>query len=449
MKNIVFCIPASMAASENQRNEIMAFVSGLNQRHGSDETRIRCEICETVSGKTPPEGSRQEANTVYVPVGQCADTVKQRILLALTEEMGPDALQEEYAALGLPRTAGKHVNPREEKATRLLDEGKYEKALSALRDPAWKVECRRAAEEMQLSRRTLESNLETICQYISGQRTLIRTLETAQDREAAAEEIRAIYEEISALAEKYAVCAWVICDYADFLYRQNRFDAGLIVADRFDRLTQHRPEAVNDAMLARMAQIRGRLFRGRNDLSAAEAAYRQALEISLRCARRELGESEAYELLNAMNALTKLQQQAGKFQQAEETYRRGLEVLRPLMEQDPEEYELLPEDAMSRFAELLRHNGRPQEAEQVYRQLVEIYESWGLEFEQAEYLCALAHLLEEDCHRPQEAEELYRQAMEILICLEGHQPGACAQFGRLWPEHRLPDERMDELQEML
>ena len=104
---------------------------------------------------------------------------------------------------------------------------------------------------------------------------------------------------------------------------------------------------------------------------------------------------------------------------------------------------------MSRFADLLRRNGRLQEAEQVYRRLVEIYESWDLEFEQAEYLCALAHLLAEDCHRPQEAEELYREAMEILICLEGHQPGVCAQFGRLMPEHRLPDRLMEELREML
>ena len=104
---------------------------------------------------------------------------------------------------------------------------------------------------------------------------------------------------------------------------------------------------------------------------------------------------------------------------------------------------------MSRFADLLRRNGRLQEAEQVYRRLVEIYESWDLEFEQAEYLCALAHLLEEDCQRPQEAEEMYREAMEILVYLEGHQLGTCAQFGRLMPEHRLPDRMMDELRGML
>ena len=76
-----------MVVFENQRNEIMAFVSGLNQRHGSDEMRIRCEICETVSGETCPEDPRQEADAVYVPVGECADAVKQRILLALTEEI--------------------------------------------------------------------------------------------------------------------------------------------------------------------------------------------------------------------------------------------------------------------------------------------------------------------------------------------------------------------------
>ena len=444
MKNIVFCIPASVAASEARRNEIMAFVSGLNQRHGSDAMRIRCEICENISGETSPE-----ADTVYVSVGEGAEDVKQRILLALTEGMGPDALQEAYAALGLPRTAGRRANPRQEKALRLLREGEYEKALSTLQDPAWRAECRRAEEEMQLSRGRLESGIETICQYISGQRTLISTLGIDGDREAAAEEIQAIYEEITALAEKYAVCAWVFCDYANFLYERNRLDAGLAVADRFDALTQQRPEAVNDAMLARTAQIQGMLFCGNHNFAAAEAACGRALEIGLRCARRDLDEFDAYGLLNAMNTLAKLQQQAGKFQQAEETYRRGLEGLRPLEEQDPEEYEHLLEDAMSRFADLLRHNGRMQEAEQVYRRLVEIYESWDLEFEQAEYLCALAHLLAEDCHRPQEAEEMYREAMETLVCLEGHQPGVCAQFGRLMPEHRLPDRMMDELRGML
>ena len=301
---------------------------------------------------------------------------------------------------------------------------------------------------MQLSRRTLESGLETIHQYISGKRTLIRALETDQNREAAAEEIRAIYEEITYLAEQYAACAWMFCDYAKFLHEQNQFDADLAVADRFDALIQRRPEAVDDAMLARMAQIRGVLFSGRKEFDAAEAAYRRALEISLQCARRDLGESEACTLVNAMDALAKLQRQSGRFQQAEATCRYGLEGLRPLMEQDPEEYEHLPEDALSRFADLLRHNGRPREAEQVYRRLVEIYESWDLEFEQAEYLCALAHLLEEDCNRPQKAEALYREAMEILTCLEGHQLGTCEQFGMLLPEHRLPDRMMDELREM-
>ena len=44
MKNIVFFISSSIYEFKNERNEIVAFVAGLDRRYGSDRLRIRCIV---------------------------------------------------------------------------------------------------------------------------------------------------------------------------------------------------------------------------------------------------------------------------------------------------------------------------------------------------------------------------------------------------------------------
>ena len=580
MKNIVFFISSSIYEFKNERNEIVAFVAGLDKRYGGDHLRIRCEICENVSDEMREEGTqeeynriiREESDVVYVLVGNRAgkytreefdvayqafrksharprvvvyfrrpeqaeapeksaeefretvfekmhhypsefthlDTIKLSILLALTGELGldlsirdgrallggeevmstrnvpsfarnralqelaaeRDRLQEEYDeylelyqmskkavllrhmeeiqqklkqtteqlqrmesdALSLLRQAyetrstGKKVNPREETALRLLDEGDYEGAKAALRDPEWKKECRQAEEEARLGQLIRDSGLEKIRQYISGQRTLIRTLESSGVSADVGAEIRAIYEEITALAEKYAIETTVFYGYASFLHGQNEFEAGLAVTDRFNRLIQQHPEAADDELRADIANLRGVLFSGNNNYAAAEEAYQQALEIGQRLAEKNPDAYELY-LASVMNNLAVLMKGTGRYQDAEETHREALEIRRRLAEKNPDAYESDLAGSMNNLANVLKGTDRLKEAEQMHRQALEIYRRLAkknpgaYEVKLVDPLNNLAILLK-NTNRQKEAEELHRQGLEILQRLAEKNPNA-------------------------
>lgn len=581
MKNIVFFISSSIYEFKNERNEIVAFVAGLDKRYGGDHLRIRCEICENVSDEMREEGTqeeynriiREESDVVYVLVGNRAgkytreefqvayqafrksharprvvvyfrrpeqaeapeksaeefretvfekmhhypsefthlDTIKLSILLALTGELGldlsirdgrallggeevmstrnvpsfarnralqelaaeRDRLQEEYDeylelyqmskkavllrhmeeiqqklkqtteqlqrmesdALSLLRQAyetrstGKRVNPREETALRLLDEGDYEGAKAALRDPAWKQECLQAEEEARLGQLIRDSGLEKIRQYTSGQRTLIRTLESSGVSADVGAEIRAIYEEITALAEKYAIELEVFHDYAGFLQDQNEFDAGLAATDRFNELLQQHPEAADDELRADMANVRGVLFDGSRDYAAAEKEYRQALETMQRLVNAKHDALHEVKLAIALDNMGRVLQYTDRRKEAAQMYIQAFEIRQRLVNENRTKYEPYLADSLHRLATLLQDTGRTEDAEEMYRQALEIRGRLAKEnpgaycAELAMTLNNLAPLLA-DTGRPEEAEDMHRFALKLYRWLAGKNPGA-------------------------
>lgn len=581
MKNIVFFISSSIYEFKNERNEIVAFVAGLDKRYGGDRLRIRCEICENVSDEMREEGTqeeynriiREESDVVYVLVGNRAgkytreefqvayqafrksharprvvvyfrrpeqaeapeksaeefretvfekmhhypaefthlDTIKLSILLALTGELGldlsirdgrallggeevmstrnvpsfarnralqelaaeRDRLQEEYDeylelyqmskkavllrhmeeiqqklkqtteqlqrmesdALSLLRQAyetrstGKRVNPREETALRLLDEGDYEGAKAALRDPAWKQECLQAEEEARLGQLIRDSGLEKIRQYISGQRTLIRTLESSGVSADVGAEIRAIYEEITALAEKYAIELEVFANYAIFLDDQIEFDAGLKVTDRFLHVLKQHPDAADDSLRAGMANVRGILFDRNHDYTAAEKEYREALAICQRMAEKDYA---AYErnLAMILNNLANLLKNTNRQKEAEETYCQALKIQRRMTEKNPGDiYQQGLAMILNNLANLFGDSHRPKEAEETHREALEIRRRLAeknpdaYESDLAASMNNLANVLK-GTDRLKDAENLYWQALEIYRRLAKKNPGA-------------------------
>lgn len=581
MKNIVFFISSSIYEFKNERNEIVAFVAGLDKRYGGDHLRIRCEICENVSDEMREEGTqeeynriiREESDVVYVLVGNRAgkytreefdvayqafrksharprvvvyfrrpeqaeapeksaeefretvfekmhhypsefthlDTIKLSILLALTGELGldlsirdgrallggeevmstrnvpsfarnralqelaaeRDRLQEEYDeylelyqmskkavllrhmeeiqqklkqtteqlqrmendALSLLRQAyetrstGKRVNPREETALRLLDEGDYEGAKAALRDPAWKQECLQAEEEARLGQLIRNSGLEKIRQYISGQRTLIRTLESSGVSADVGAEIRAIYEEIAALAEKYAIETTVFYGYASFLHGQNEFEAGLAVTDRFNRLIQQHPEAADDELRISIMNARGIFFDLNHDYTAAEKEYREALAICQQMAEKNYA---AYErnLAMILNNLANLLKQFNRQKETEEMYCQALKIQRRMAEKNPGDvYQQGLALILNNLASLFGETHRPKEAEETHREALEIRRRLAeknpdaYESDLAASMNNLANLLI-DADRLKEAEQMHRQALEIRRRLVEKNPGA-------------------------
>ena len=598
MKNIVFFISSSIYEFKNERNEIVAFVAGLDRRYGSDHLRIRCEICENVSDEMREEGTQQEYNriireesdVVYVLVGNRAgkytreefdvayqtfrknharprvvvyfrrpetaeapeksaeafrktvfekmnhypsefthlDTVKLSILLALTREMGLDltvrdgrallggeevlstrnvpsfarnqALQElaaerdrlqgeydeylelyqmskkavllghmeeiqqklqqtteqlqrmESDALDLLRQAyetrstGKKVNPREEAALRLLDEGDYEGAKAALRDPEWKKECRQAEEEARLGQLIRDSGLEKIRQYISGQRTLIRTLESSGVSADVGAEIRAIYEEITALAEKYAIELDLFADYAEFLLVYGGRDEGLAMANTFVQLAQKHPEQVREARKTLLSGVQNELSGREDGQSAAEEAKQNVMEIF---EALDMEDPVLFPLVvptfrrlpyripidwesRAIGALTSVAYRLVRGPESERLFQRAIAICRGHMNPADDqcgEYERIFAHVQKNYASLLGLNKRFSEAEEAYRGALQIRRKLAEQNPETEkYSRELAYALDDlagllrQTGRRLEAEEFYRERLQISMELANRNP---------------------------
>lgn len=225
-----------------------------------------------------------------------------------------------YVKLNDKQHSDSPISWREKKAMELLDQGDYEGAKSILRDPQWSAE-REQAEEI------INSALVRIKKYISGKFTLIETIKSTGVTPEAEAEILCVFEDITALAEKYQTGMWILYEYADFLRNHNNHGKGIGISERLDRYytdIQDEGEACakNKYLLACM------LYKT-NDLPKAEILHKEALAI-----RKRLCASGSPEHLgqyaSSCNQLGYLLFRCGKEQEAGQLYLDGIEVLRKL-----------------------------------------------------------------------------------------------------------------------
>ena len=272
-----------------------------------------------------------------------------------------------YRDMAEKRRLGVHMNWREKEALRLVDAGNYEAAKAVLRDEGWKTELQNAEETVDLA-------LEPIREYISGKRTLIKTISsTGVDSESAAE-VRAIYEELTELFRKYGLESDVLYDYASFLWDEKDYENGVKIAESLQGYYQSQEKLgseVSEDEKARLLNLLGMLKKGCNDFTGAEAAYREALGI-----RRKLAEThpEAYlpDVAKSANNLAILFKKLRQFAEAEQLFREALGIRRKLVEEYPEVH--LPSVALvaNNLARLLNDFRQYEEAERLFREALDV-----------------------------------------------------------------------------
>lgn len=147
-------------------------------------------------------------NTVYQRM--CMENSEARVQIKEQIHILEKEILGLYRTVSHKRQLGQQINWRERKAITLIDEGNYEAAKNILRDATWKQEVNQAEEMVSLA-------LEPIREFISGQRTLIKTILASDVSEDSLKEVYDCYVMAAGLAERYNIELSILYEFADHL----------------------------------------------------------------------------------------------------------------------------------------------------------------------------------------------------------------------------------------
>ena len=318
------------------------------------------------------------------------------------------------------KLSNKHIAYWEKEALHLVDEGDYEGAKAILRD-------HKREEELQTALRMAERGKDGIWQYISGKRTLIATLKATGLNQESIQEIAGIYEEITKLAEEYRIELEVLCEYASFLWKQRQYRKGIAVAERLNLYYQLDQETSQDAW-GKLLNLLGILYFENSDFQKSEKAYRKALDIHRRLAKKDPAAFEP-DLAASCNNLALLLNDLNQKEEAEQLYQEALEIRRRLAQKNPAAFEPDLADSCNNLAVLLKKLNQNEGAEPLYRESLEIHRRLAqknpaaFEPDLAASCNNLSNLLSK-LNQNIEAEQLYREAVDICRRLAQKNPDA-------------------------
>ena len=228
-----------------------------------------------------------------------------------------------YSGISHKRQLGQHMNWREQKAIELIDCGDYEGAKLILRDKQWDAELAQAeaiTENMQ----------DVIISYISGKRTLIQAISTTGINRKTEAEIIAIYEHITALAERHFVEMYVMYEYASFLMHHNMHTQAIKLSQRLDCFYSFKQ--ITDGACADNKYLLACMLYKTNDLAGAEKQHREALAIR---AGLEKSPAALAKYAASCNQLGYLLFRMGRLAEANELYQKAIEVLEQAVRAEP------------------------------------------------------------------------------------------------------------------
>ncbi len=364
-------------------------------------------------------------------------------------------------------SSGRVITLREKKASTLLDEGEYEKALAVLRAPE-------REKELEQAELVADAGLDRIRNYIDEDRLLIDIWKAKGVNQETISKILKRYEKCADLAKKQKVAVDILYEYASFLEEQKDYDKALGTAEWLH--TYYQLDKPSDAMLARLKNLLGVLHGEKRHFSDAEKYCREALVIyrslveahpasyeagvadichnlatllmsdTKRISETRISEAEelfrealainrsltkvnpaAYlEVASACDSLAMLLSDTDRISEAEEFYREALAICRRLAEANPAACEAYVAKFCNNLAKLLKQTGRISEAEELFREALAINHHLtkvNLAAYEAKYWNNLAALLGE-IGRISEAEELFREALAICRRLAEANPAA-------------------------
>lgn len=265
------------------------------------------------------------------------------------------------------RSLGQNMNWRERDALKCIDEGRYGAAKELLEAPEWKNEVWQAGE-------IADAVQKRICEYFSGQKTLIDTYRAEGDTAENAKKIIAIYEDVFALAKERRMERDVLdmmYDYAVFLEHQRKYPKAITVTQWLKEWYEVE-EHIGDAQRADLNNLQGTIYSEQKDPLKAEQAYREALKTYRKLERAKPG---TYREGVAMccNNLANLLCESRSWEKAESLHREALKLYRELEAEKPGTYQADVAMCCNNLARLLDKISPLKETEGLYREALDIY----------------------------------------------------------------------------
>ena len=323
-------------------------------------------------------------------------------------------------------SSGKPINWWEKEASQCLDEGNYEGALAILRDPGMEKELEQA-EEIGGSVQDRRIG------YINAKRLQIQTLKSKGVNQETLPEIYECYEKCEKIAKKNRLETDNIYEYASFLLDQNEYKNALDKAEWLQKYYDSEEDVYNNFIenhrKADLYNLLGMLYSETNRYVEAEEAYKKEIEIYERLAEEN---PVAYKrnLAGSYGNIGNLYYKTGRYMEAEETYKKVVEIFGRLAEENPAAYERNLAESYNNTGILYNGTGRYTESEEAYKNAVEIQERLAKE-NPAAYERDLADSyynignLYSDTGRYTEAEEVHKKAIKIYERLAEENPAAC------------------------
>ena len=305
------------------------------------------------------------------------------------------------------------ITPRQKEAYRLFEQGDLHGANAVmdadeLDDEFLRVEREKTRELQENARR-----------YIRQYRTKIDILSAMTDYDGRFAEIRASYEKIVPVAEKYRIEVSVLYDYAGFLWNQKDFSYALAIAQRlqalyaedalatehkvaaldtllgilysdlnnhakagqfylkviaiFETLASKNPDAFNPD-LAMSYNNAGMLYNALNDYSKAEEFFLKAIAIREALASKN-PDAFNLDLAGSYNNAGALYYNLKDYPKAEEFYLKAIAIREDLASKNPDAFNPDLADSYNNAGVLYRNLQDYLKAEEFYLKAIALYEA--------------------------------------------------------------------------
>ena len=377
-------VASSVKEFEVERGQIAEYFDTLNQAHERDGVRIVWYRPETMSRALVRGGSQLPYNEEITECRFFVLLVGQKIGKHTEEEF--NLALERFQKTGKPLIFPYFLNVRadmdvlrfQERLRKELDIDEqyvdtYDNLdvilshlhIELIRHGAF----RREDAELSDREAAADKGLDGIRELIREQERRIAELDAQTVTPLIVREKTAAYEEIQRLSQKYDMAPDSLLDYLWFLRKQHLYDDGIKLGHWLERFyTLHNP---GEVVLARLQNTIGVCYDESTRYEEAEQYYRKALEIQRRLVEVNPAEFEP-DLERSLNNLALLLYYTKRMKEAERRYRETLEIQRRLVEVNPAEFE--PDLALSlnNLAILLDDTSREEEAEQRHREALKI-----------------------------------------------------------------------------
>lgn len=325
------------------------------------------------------------------------------------------------AANGMYEQTAHPLSPRQTAAYRAFEQGNYRDALEILDLNEIMADLTHNEEMADGYRDRIQTNVNELLQRIK-----VMTADGIDKGEA--EEIEKIYETAMQRIEKYDLEKTPICEYASFLQNQNEYGKAIEVAKQLEYYYLNPKNPASDEQKAILWNLLGNLYSDTQRYQEAEEVFRKSIEVYGRLSKQDPAAFERY-LGGSYNNLAILYRKLKRFGEAEEKLNRALEICQLLTKRN------VP-DSESDLAKIYLNLGnvygdlqRYAEAETAYQKALEICERLAkanpvaFEPDLAKLYTLFGTILRKE-NRYQEAERLFQKALELYEKLGKGNPAA-------------------------